>query len=183
MQCYQHVRFELREQSVDRCQESYFFFVTQESDAAVVLRLTSDPGSRVVFDSLVVDSDSEYEREGGLPAIPGCSFPVILLGPIGQPGNDLLLLDLRCRSATEHGTKYLDAKIQLISLLRAVLCVAVSQGICAQVVKDNCLGALQLGQLPFDQCFTLAFLKEYDRAALAPGLRPMPLNQARRSLS
>jgi hypothetical protein len=60
---------------LDHLAELVFLVIGKKPDPAVPLRLAPDSSSRIAFDLLVIDSNSEYQRKGRLPAIAAACRP------------------------------------------------------------------------------------------------------------
>ena len=78
---------------VDVLKESLLLAIGEKANAPVVLRLLLDLGGRVESNFLILDSDSEDEGNGSLPAIEAGRRPFSLISDVQQKTHNLLLAD------------------------------------------------------------------------------------------
>ncbi len=91
---------------ISRLEQGALFFIGQKPNFVVVLRLPLDPGRRVPRDLLVVDANTEDEREGRLPAVPARRLPIARLCLFGQPTDNFLFGNLLGGPVTEDGEEF-----------------------------------------------------------------------------
>jgi hypothetical protein len=80
----------------DGCSERLLFISLEIPNPTIVFRLALDTSSRIVCDLVVVDSDTENERQGCLPTVARSRLPTALASLRIQPSNYVLFDDVLC---------------------------------------------------------------------------------------
>ena len=94
-------RYVVRVVLVDVLNESLLLAIGEKANASVILRLLLDFGGRIESNFLILDSDSEDEGNGCLPAIEAGKRSFFLISEVRQKTHNLLLADTLCWPVAE----------------------------------------------------------------------------------
>jgi len=162
----------LRVVLVDVLKESLLLAIGEKANAPIFLRLLLDFGGRVEGNSLILDSDSEDEGNGSLPAIEAGSIPFSLVSEVQQKTQKLLLADTLRRPIAELLAEGLEPESVAIRRFSAVLRPADFDRVIEQFFeRDRSLAKVLWKLFPLE-LFCLPLGEESDRVGSASNLFP-----------